>query len=282
MGYTGSDYAILTIPVASSSAHQKPQSLGSSTIPPSTSSVSIADASEWRVSELTIPNVASGSGSASGQQLGAAAGGASALGGAFSGLGGYIGMGAKANKPVVLQVEGGEVLVGRENMGVFLGADGKPARRDGIDWPATPEDIAFARPYVFSILPAGSVPGLASNAPVLQIRSASTLVAVQTLPFPPASSASGSTAQTSAPSVRLLTASPGAKPPVYLCVMPTERGALEKDGSSVWCLEMQAWGRQIDELVEKGEYVEALSLLDSVDQVVLDDKVSHTHVSVVS
>lgn len=36
---------------------------------------------------------------------------------------------------------------------------------------------------------------------------------------------------------------------------------------------MQNWGAQIDDLVEAGSYDDALKLLDTVDQVVLEDKV---------
>jgi tetratricopeptide (TPR) repeat protein len=76
----------------------------------------------------------------------------------------------------------------------------------------------------------------------------------------------------SAPTVRLLTPSTGGKPPLFVIVTPTERGAMERDGCSIWCLEMKSWGKQIDELVEKEEFQEALALLNSIDDVLLEDK----------
>lgn len=210
-------------------------------------------------------------------------------GAAFGGLGGYIGMGNR-NKPLVLQIDGGEVLVCRDTMGVFLSEDGKPTRRDGIEWPAIPEEVGFIKPYVFSILPAStSTSKQAPSFPLLQVRSASTLVAVQTLPFPPllepqVSNKNASTPAASAPTtrlsrlaghaptVRLLTPSTGGKPPLYVTVTPTERGAMERDGCSIWCLEMKSWGKQIDELVDAEEFQEALALLNSIDDVLLEDK----------
>lgn len=36
---------------------------------------------------------------------------------------------------------------------------------------------------------------------------------------------------------------------------------------------MQPWNEQIDELVKKGSYLEALALLESVDEALLPDKV---------
>lgn len=213
---------------------------------------------------------------------GAGAGFGAALGG-LGGLGGYMGLSSKG-KMSVLHVDGGEVLFVRDGTGIFLGADGRPTRREGVEWSASPLEVAFAKPYVFAVLPSGSVPSLKNsslpnaNNPVLQIRSVGTLFAVQTLCFPPAS-ASGTTSRstpsassTSPPQVRLLTPSSGNKPPIFIVVSPTDRATLEREGSTIWQLEMQSWGQQIDELVEKGEFEEALGLLDSVDNVILEDK----------
>lgn len=36
---------------------------------------------------------------------------------------------------------------------------------------------------------------------------------------------------------------------------------------------MKPWGEQIDELVDTGSYADALALLESIDSVVLPDKV---------
>jgi hypothetical protein len=36
---------------------------------------------------------------------------------------------------------------------------------------------------------------------------------------------------------------------------------------------MKLWGEQVDELVDAGKYAEALALLDTIDEVLLPDKV---------
>ncbi|GAC76098.1 hypothetical protein PANT_19d00111 [Moesziomyces antarcticus T-34] len=186
-----------------------------------------------------------------------------------------------AGRMAVLHVDGGEVLFVRDGTGIFLGADGRPTRREGVEWSATPQELAFAKPYVFAVLPSGSVPSLKNSSlpnahhPVLQIRSVGTLFAVQTLCFPPAAASGAQKPASSAsspPQVRLLTPSSGNKPPVYVVVTPTDRTTLEREGSTVWQLEMHGWGQQINELVEQGEFEEALGLLDSVDNVILEDK----------
>jgi hypothetical protein len=42
--------------------------------------------------------------------------------------------------------------------GVFLGKDGKPSREKNLEWVTSPDEIAFIKPYMFSVFPAGTVP----------------------------------------------------------------------------------------------------------------------------
>lgn len=294
MGYTSSEYAILTIPLAATSSVADLMESGPSLKPVEIPSSSLAgtrvDLYEWKFKTLEIPLVGSFDGSTAEGGTASDQGGSEAdqkqtsttaaatgsgmtamAGAAFTGLTGYMGMAGNKNKPLVLQIEDGEVLVCRESMGVFLNEEGRPTRRDGIDWTVVPEEVLYVKPYVLSILPPSGRQLPAS--PLLQVRSASTLVAVQTLPFPPATEVSSFSIKAgNYPSVRHLTSSTGNKPPLYVKVTPTERGALEKDGSSIWCLEMKSWGKQVDELVEAGEFQEALALLNSVDEILLEDK----------
>jgi tetratricopeptide (TPR) repeat protein len=288
MGYTAAEYAILTVPLACESSVADlldvDRTAARNTIPSTSLSGPRVDLYDWKLKGLDIPlpgamvEPSHDGGSASSvhqsQQGGTqvATGGMTAMAGAaltgLSGLSGYMGMASK-NKPMVVQIEGGEVLVCRESLGVFLSEDGKPTRRDGIEWRAVPEEVAYVKPYVLSIVP--PIVRQTPAYPTLQISSASTLAVVQSLPFPP-SEDTNTTGAGNYPSVRLLTASTGNKPPVFVKVTPTERGALERDGLTIWSLEMKSWGRQIDDLVQSGEYQEALALLHSVDEVLLDDK----------
>ncbi|KAF7795997.1 hypothetical protein EIP86_007166 [Pleurotus ostreatoroseus] len=206
--------------------------------------------------------------------------------GALSGLGGYIGLGAKP-KPCVVRVNDGEALIAKDNNGVFVGEDSKPIRTIGIDWPAPPEETAFVKPYVFSILPPGTVPssqvdGLSTgtisptfiSSAVLEIRSSISLLPSQTIPLsfaapkstsmpPPASAHYGA---------RLLTASPSSKSPLFLVTTPTDRTTANAEGSSIWRVKMKSWGEQVDELIEAGSYADALALLDTIDTALLPDK----------
>ena len=75
--------------------------------------------------------------------------------------------------------------------------------------------------------------------------------------------------------IRLLTASPVARAPVFAVSTPTERNVAASEGSSVWLLQMRSWGEQIDELVGAERYADALVLLETIDKATLQDKVTH-------
>lgn len=234
--------------------------------------------------------------------------------GAFSGLTGYmtLGLGAKV-KPSLLTVKESEVLIVKdsesqshrsdynahvfEDVGHFLNADGSPSRPERIDWPAPPEETgklsgvcflkdladlfpALIEPYVFAVLPPGTVPseqtdGVAPSfipSSVVQIRSSISLASVQAVPFPPLPA--GATPAVSNYTVRLLTSSPSSKSPLYMIRTPIDRATATAQGSAIWRVYMKSWGEQIDELVVGGSYLNALSLLESLDSAVVPDKVN--------
>lgn len=140
--------------------------------------------------------------------------------------------------------------------------------------------LAYIKPYIFSVLPAGSVPTHQADSPpphhsfiqtaVIQVLSSLSLHPVQTLVFP--FTPTQLHAPPAACSVRLMTPSPSAKSPLYFVTTPTDRSAAV-EGSSIWMLTMRPWADQIDELVTTGQYADALALLDTIDQAVLLDKV---------
>ncbi|KAF9647158.1 hypothetical protein BDM02DRAFT_3170498 [Thelephora ganbajun] len=200
--------------------------------------------------------------------------------GAFSGLTGYmtLGLGAKA-KPSLLAVKESEVLIVKDNVGHFLNTDGSPSRPERIDWPAPPEETALIDPYVFAVLPPGTVPSEQTDgvtpsfipSSVVQVRSSISFANVQTVPFPPLPAGAAPTASNY--SIRLLTSSPSSKSPLYMIRSPIDRNAATAQGSTIWRVYMKSWGEQIDELVVAGSYLDARSLLDILDVAVVSDKV---------
>ncbi|CCO30777.1 Vam6/Vps39-like protein Short=hVam6p [Rhizoctonia solani AG-1 IB] len=214
--------------------------------------------------------------------------------GALTGLGGYMGLGSKA-KFAAVKIEEGEVLIPKDSTGLFFGVDGQTTRPVGIDWPASPEETVYTKPYIISSFPPNSLPDLEalnttaiaaiatptiSNS-ALQIRSALSLQPVQTLkypfiedptqpppPPPPATKLGSASKQpTIAPhTLRLLTSSPGTGPgaPTFILSTPTDRTALANEGSTLWTLIMHPWQDQISELVRHEKYADALALLGVV------------------
>lgn len=174
--------------------------------------------------------------------------------------------------------------------------------------------LAFVDPYIFSILPAGTVPiitehsNTSSNpsfptsssslqqataqsqahssfiqAPVIQIISSINTLPVQTIAFPfPQPSASPDTANTSVANVahsslRLLTTNApsihySTKPAMsskipshlFLISTPLDRALATSEGTSIWKLAMRDWNAQIEELVSRASYTEALALQDRI------------------
>ena len=146
--------------------------------------------------------------------------------------------------------------------------------------------LGFIKPYIFTILPAGSVlkppgddtgsaPGQPSfySSPVLQIHSSISLQLSQSLPLPFNSSQLTPSPAPTNYTLRLLTPSPSAKSPLFLVSTPTDRTTAAAEGSTIWCIRMKTWGEQADELIDAGKYAEALALLDIIDVALLPDKV---------
>ncbi|KAI0749541.1 vacuolar sorting protein 39 domain 1-domain-containing protein [Daedaleopsis nitida] len=197
-----------------------------------------------------------------------------------------LGLGAKA-KPNVIHVSKNEALIAKDNNGYMVGNDGKTSRSDSIDWPAPPEEIALVKPYVFAILPPGtvptsqieSVPGSSAStfvpSPVIEVRSSISLSPVQTIPFPPSPLTAFATSATHV--IRLLSPSPSEKSPLFVVSTPTDRTAATTSGSAIWSFRIKPWNQQIDELVEAGAYSDALSLLESLDAALIADKERKQH-----
>ena len=239
--------------------------------------------------------------------------------GTFAGLGGYMSLGLGARlRPCVTNVGDAEVLITKDSTCIHFMSDadlktfqtrafslalmvnhrvkhiypGPHLRRTSVRC-LDPHIVhvcnclsllGLVKPYIFSILPAGSVPklpggdiGTASGQPafhpfpVLQVHSSVSLLLSQSLPFP------FNPTQTTTPPVnhilRFLTPSPSAKSPLFLVSTPSDRATATAEGSSIWCFRMKSWGVQVDELVDAGMYAEALALLNSIDSAVLPDKV---------
>lgn len=180
---------------------------------------------------------------------------------------------------------------------MFLGTNGKPSRSLGIEWPASPEETGtsytnntlhftdhtsvLVKPYLVSILPAGSMHGSntsitqanPSSNPIIQARSTLSLSVSQTVEYPFAPLKLSKSPPATQYTLRLLSPGPFGKPPLFLVSSPNDRTTLAMEGTTLWMFSMKEWGAQIDELVKDGKYSEALALLDSLEDGTLANRV---------
>lgn len=150
---------------------------------------------------------------------------------------------------------------------------------------------------MLSVLPPGTVPlpstkkvaAVAGNNPTqqapsfyqtscLQVVSSLSLAVSQSLPYPfspnlEVGSPSKDAAHAPAYSVRLLTPSPTAKSPLFVTSTPTDKTLAASEGTTIWVFSLISWGEQIDELVDAGNYADALALLSTLDKTSLPDQV---------
>ncbi|KAG0169936.1 Vacuolar morphogenesis protein 6 [Apophysomyces sp. BC1034] len=120
-------------------------------------------------------------------------------------------IGSRGGKPMVTKIPNNEMILARDHVSIFLGLDGAPTRKFGIEWSGAPEQMGYSYPYVIAILPKH-----------VEVRNIQTLKLVQ---------------QIELPNARFLNQ-----------------------------------GKLMDQLVEKHEYEEAVSLLDQIDAVHVENK----------
>ncbi|KAG0294172.1 Vam6/Vps39-like protein [Linnemannia gamsii] len=164
--------------------------------------------------------------------LGSTLGGALDTLNTFSSLatGGLMGFGSKPGKPLITRLANDEILLGKENSSISVGADGTPKRKNGIEWSGMPEELGYSSPYAVAILSRH-----------IEVRNIETRALVQSAEMPHA---------------HLLTQGK------LLYIAST---------NEVWRLIPNSFPHQIDELVQKEEYQEAISLINQINPVLLEE-----------
>ena len=250
------------------------------------------------LSELFTPNIPSNTVSASttsssaagstGSHLGTIPG-LGGLGGLAAKTGGYMGLGSKVERNTVVKVKEGEVLVQRDNTGVFLDSKGKSSRQNGIDYGFQTDESITSWPYLLSISPApAAVENLSRQQaqnpitalPTVQVYSIPTLSYIQAILVPPLYDGIPAGRPVSVidipplpvtQSARLLTASYKGKAPLAVVTQPlsdlssSTSSSTRNTTASIYLLTLSPWAQQLDSLVSQGLYEEALSLLSSLE-----------------
>lgn len=122
--------------------------------------------------------------------------------------------------------ESSQILLGKDNMSIFIGFDGKPTKRYALTWSEQPITLASSFPYVLSVLSKG-----------IEVRSISgTQNLIQTIPL---------------------------KSPHCISVKDNVNVYVGSQ-NNVWKLIPVPIVNQVDQLVQEKEYEEALTLCENI------------------
>lgn len=183
--------------------------------------------------------------------------------GALSGLGGYVGLGAlgRQQSPVGTRTVGGEVLLARQDTGVFYSSEGNYTRQRSVHWPSPPHGIAFSNPYIYSILPPSLTPSPASPPTThIQIHLAPTLSLRQTVAIPPPAAGSWGTVSFCAVSSHA-----ESTPKLLIATYPTDK-SLHSQGSAIHLLSSPPLPSEVEHLLLDGRIDDAIGLVEAVGE----------------
>ncbi|KAI0145280.1 AvaB protein [Xylariaceae sp. FL1272] len=174
--------------------------------------------------------------------------GAAATGGQGSRFGaasmGYMGLGGYMPKPLAARLVEGQMLLVKDINSMFIDTDGKPLEKRQIPWQSAPENIGYSYPYILALQP----PTKGS----LEVRNPETLNLLQTIDLAGA-------AQLHFP------------PPTYSLAHAGKGFHISSD-RAVWKMDATDYDTQVQELIEKAKYDEAISVLSMLEDALLKDK----------
>ncbi|WWC88076.1 uncharacterized protein L201_002980 [Kwoniella dendrophila CBS 6074] len=194
--------------------------------------------------------------------------------GALTGLGGYVGLGTKSAAPLGIRTVGGEVLLARDDLGVFLSSEGNYTRTESLQWPGSPDALAFANPYIHSVVPVlpSSTASTSSAIPIptIQIHLAPTLALRQAITLPAPSTGGLAVSHMIIPQGALPSAIPAdnmsSSTKMLITSTPTDRHLSQSEGSSIWALNSSDIGEEVDQLVREGRVGDAIGLVEAVGE----------------
>ncbi|EME49308.1 hypothetical protein DOTSEDRAFT_76656 [Dothistroma septosporum NZE10] len=157
---------------------------------------------------------------------------------------GYMGMGSWVPKPMATPMIGDKVLLAKDVNTLFVSADGKASERRQIPWAQAPEAIGYSYPYLLALNP--------PDKGTLQIRNPDTLSLLQTINLPGA--------------IALHVPQPN------ISLAHAGKGFLVASDRTIWRMNALPYDVQIADLVEKQRFDEAISLLNLLEDTLIDDK----------
>ncbi|KAJ5038022.1 uncharacterized protein L3040_006895 [Drepanopeziza brunnea f. sp. 'multigermtubi'] len=179
---------------------------------------------------------------------GAIGGAAGAQVGRFGGVGsasmGYMGLGSYIPKPLATKLADGEMLLAKDINSLFITSEGKPLEKRQVPWAQSPDAIGYSYPYILALQ--------SPSQGTLEVRNPDTLSLLQSIPLPNAKQL-----HFPHPTVSLAHAGKGFHVASERCI---------------WRMGTTDYDSQIDELVEKERYDEAISILGMLEDALLKNK----------
>ncbi|KAI0515139.1 SPX domain-containing protein [Xylaria bambusicola] len=178
--------------------------------------------------------------------------GAAAAGGQGSRFGaasmGYMGLGGYVPKPLAARLAEGEMLLAKDIHSLFIDTDGKPLEKRQVPWQSAPESIGYSYPYMLALQP----PSKGS----LEVRNPETLNLLQTIELPGAAQLHF--------------------PPPNVSLAHAGKGFHISSDRVVWKMDATDYDTQVQGLIEKAQYDEAISVLSMLEDALLKNKVGTT------
>jgi hypothetical protein len=177
--------------------------------------------------------------------MGDAGGAAGARFGAVSSSGmGYMGMASWVPKPLATRLGEGQLLLAKDVNSLFVDTDGNALDKRQVPWPFAPDMLAYSYPYMLAL----QAPAKGS----LEVRNPDTLNLLQNIALPNATFL-----HVPQPNISLAHAG---------------KGFLVASDRCIWRMGAESYEKQIDQLTANGRYDEALSLLNMLEDTLLQDK----------
>ena len=166
----------------------------------------------------------------------------------LSGIGaagmGFMGMGNWMPKPLATTLTDGELLLAKDVNTLFLDKDGRALSKRQIQWTTAPDVIAFSYPYLLALQP--------PSKGILEVRNPKTLSLLQSIGMPNAT-------KLHVPQPNISLAHAG-------------KGFLVASGRCVWRMTAESYESQIEQLLEQESLDEAISLIEMLEDALLDNK----------
>ena len=157
---------------------------------------------------------------------------------------GYMGMGSWVPKPMATGLSDNQVLLAKDVNSLFADTEGNPLEKRQVPWALAPEAVGYSYPYLLALQP--------PEKGALQIRNPDSLSLLQTLAVPNA-------AILHVPQPNISLAHAG-------------KGFLVASDRVIWRMSALPYDTQLQELVAKQKFDEAISLLNLLEDTLIDDK----------